>query len=167
MSKGRTHLQFSTKKSWMTILACLAACAIVALVGYRLYLSATTLVVWGIRVPKSQLNLARIDTLNGKTSHAYEVHDSRLVLQIAQEVSHMKRLGQVAPTNFPPSEGHTLITQLLFVTTKYGSTGGSFWSVSGGSGIWQDADGYYWSVPGALMSIVEHDIQSKSTMKVF
>lgn len=160
-------MSFRFKKSRATILTCLVV-LIGAFVGYRTYLSATTIVIWGeFRVPKSQFTLARIDTVNGTTVHAFEVHNPQLVLQIAQEVSHMKRQRQITATNFPPSESHNSITKLVIVTRKYGSAGGNFWSVPGGSGIWQDADGYYWAVPKELIATLEQDIQSAGVTKLF
>lgn len=109
--------------------------------------------IWGaFRVPKTELNLARVEVTTGTTSHAYEIHNPKLVLQLARNVSRMRRLEQITSLNFPPAAApnYRPVTELTIITKKYGACGGSFWSVETherGPVVWQDADGYYWAVP--------------------
>lgn len=144
-----------------------------AFTGYRIYLDTTTIVVWGaFRVPKSELTLARVDLYQGKDSHAYAIYNPRLVLQIAMDVSRMQRLQPITPINFPPARApnYRPVTELTIVTKKYGVCGGSFWSVDThghGPVVWQDADGYYWAVSRSLIRILQRDIHSPGTTKLF
>lgn len=157
------------KRPWIIPIIGILVLVIGTFVGYRIYLSVYTVVIWGeFRVPKSQLILARVDFAEGKVTHAYEIHDPQLVLQIAQEISKMPRLGQITPTNFPPALNYKPITHLSIITKKYGSCGGSFWSIEpNGAVIWQDSNGYYWKVSINLMSTLEKDIHSPSTTELF
>ena len=126
-----------------------------AYAGYRIDLATMTVVIWGeFRVPKTELTLARVDVTNGTTSHAYEIRNPQLVLQIARDVSRMRRLKQITPLKFPPvaARNYRPVTELTIITKKYGACGGSFWSVNShgrGAIVWENAGGYYWAVPRA------------------
>lgn len=156
-------------KLWVFALMCGILLLAVVFVGYRIYLSDTTVVIWGgFRIPKSQLVMARVDTLQGNIPHAFEIHDHRLVLEIAEAVSHMKNLGAIEQGNFPPAPNYQPITQLEIDTKKYGVCGGNFWLVSpGGPVVWQDANGYYWDVPKALIDVLKEDVHAPGTTQLF
>jgi len=168
---GADTWQTMNKRWWSVAAALVFAAAMFT--GYRIYLDTTTVVVWGaFRVPKSELTLARVDIYQGQDSHAYAIHNPRLVLQIANDVSRMQRLQEMTPTNFPParSPNDRPVTELTIVTQKYGVCGGSFWSVDThghGPVVWQDAGRYCWAVPRSLIRTLQRDIHASGTTKLF
>ena len=152
------------RRPWILVLV--GVLVLAAVIGYQMVLAPTTVVLWGVfRVPTAQLIAVQVDITRGTTSHAYAIHNPRLVRQIADAVADMRRAAPPTPSR-PPLD-HP-IWQFTIRARHYGIIGGSLWVVGrNGSTVWQDANGYYWKVPKSLIHRLERDLRAPSTTRIF
>ena len=116
-----------------------------------IYYSQTHISMWGFNVSKNELK----DVLINTKDNNYIITNSKLVLELTQEVAKMKKLYKIEPSNFPPKETPTKYTKLMIQTNS--TYGGSFWD-DGNSGIMLDSNGYYWSVSSELIILMDKSL---------
>lgn len=125
---------------------------IVALTLVFSYFSQTHISIWGFNIPKNELK----DVLISTKENNYIITNPQLVLEIVEEVSKMKKLYKVEPSNFPPKETSDKYIKLMIQADA--TYGGSFWQ-DGNNGIMLDSSGYYLSVSRELLDIMDKSIE--------
>ena len=110
--------------------------------------SQTHISIWGFNIPKNELK----DVLINTKENNYIITNPQVVLELTKEVSKMKKLNKVEPSNFPPKETPTKFIKLMIQTDA--TYGGSFWQ-DGNNGVMLDSNGYYWSVSKELLEIMD------------
>ena len=109
--------------------------------------------IWGFNIPKYELKTAIIYT--GTKSYLVTKHQS--VLELAKEVSSMKKLDKINPNTFgkvnPPARYRKLVLQTKDNTTY----GGSLWVDE--TRVIQDSNGYRWRVNETLFKKMDEVIK--------
>jgi|GEM_PF-2981058 len=125
----------------------------IVLIGF-IYYSRTHISIWGFNISKNELKDVLMDTRDNN----YIITNPQLVLELTQEVSKMKKLYKVEPSNFPPEKTLTSYRSLMIQTKNNYTYGGSFWK-DGNNGIMLDSNGYYWSVSSELFKIMDKSLK--------
>lgn len=114
--------------------------------------------IWGFYLPRNDLNTAIILT----DEHNYLVTKHQDVLDLAYEVSNMKKLDRVDPNTFGKREHPPSYRKLLIQTKDNGTFGGSFWV--DGTNVIQDSNGYYWRVNNTLITKMDKMIKDAKVL---
>lgn len=110
--------------------------------------------ITGFNVSKSELN----DVLIYTNEHQYMVTDSKLVLELSNEISKMDKYSKIESSNFPPSkEQPSKFIKIEVQTKNKGTIGGSFWDDS--NNIILDSNGYYWMATKDLFDLMEKSLK--------
>jgi len=110
-------------------------------------------------IPKSQLE----DVIINTKEHSYMVTDSNTVLELAKEVSKMKKLNKIDFYNYPPSKDQSVKFIKIYIQTKsMGTIGGSFWN--NGNDIVLDSNGYYWLADKDLFDLMDTSLKEAKTL---
>lgn len=115
----------------------------------------TNISIWGYKVSSNKLKSVWIDT----KEHQYMVTNPKLVLELANEISRLKKLNEIIPNNFPPIENNSgKFTKLLVQDVHNEWYGGSVWD--NGSNKFMDGSGYYWEVSNKLIDLMDKSIKN-------
>jgi len=114
--------------------------------------------ITGITVPKSALKDVIINTTDGQ----YMVTNPKIVLELSNEISKLKKYRKVDSSNFPPSKnGYSKFLKVV-ISTKQGNIGGSFWDYGN---IVLDSNGYYWFTTNKLFDLMDKSL--KDAKKIY
>ena len=134
-------------KKYIIITVVIIITTILGLIYRQSYISIT-----GIKVPKNDLKAAIIYTTDGR----YMVTNSKIVFELSNEISKMKKYTKIDTLNFPPSkEGYSKFLKVI-IQTKQGNIGGSFWNYGN---IVFDSNGYYWITNNTLFDLMDKSLK--------
>ncbi|MBK1813234.1 hypothetical protein JHL18_21670 [Clostridium sp. YIM B02505] len=124
-----------------------------------IYYFKTRISIWQFNISKSELK----DVLINTKDNNYIVTNPKLISEISEEVSKMKKLNKVEMNNFPPKEKNIGYTKLMIQTKNNYTYGGSFWN-DDNNGIMLDSNGYYWHVSSDLIELIDRSINDSKKL---
>ncbi|GKU25109.1 hypothetical protein [Clostridium folliculivorans] len=124
-----------------------------------IYYSNTHISIWQFNISKNELK----DVLINTKDNNYIITNPKLVSELSQEVSNMKKLNKIELNNFPPKEKTMKYTKLMIQTKNNYTYGGSFWK-DDNDGIMLDSSGYYWSVSSDLIELIDKSINDSKKL---
>jgi len=125
----------------------------VLMLGFFYYYQ-SRIVIWRFNLSKNDLKNVLIST----KENTYMVTDSRIVLELSEEVSKMERLNKIEVYNWPPRDYNSPKYNKINIQLKNNVTyGGSFWQ--NGDEIIMDSNGYYWRVPKGFFELIDKSIK--------
>ena len=128
----------------------------IILISIFIYYKHTYISLWGNNINKSQIIKAEIDTKNSK----YTITDKEVILEIADELSEMKKLDKIEATNWPPTdrERSTKYRKISFKNEDGINYGGGFWVYN--NQLLIDGNGYYWSIDTNIFELLDKSLNS-------
>jgi hypothetical protein len=124
-----------------------------------IYYYKTHISIWQFNISKSELKDVLINTKDSN----YIVTNPKLVSEISEEVSKMKKLRKVELNNFPLIEKNMKYTKLMIQTKNNYTYGGAFWK-DDTDGIMLDGNGYYWHVSSDLIELIDNSINDSKKL---